>query len=94
MDAGLAAARRPGMTVLFGVPPNDALLCRCSIFALAERPERRYGMKRQAEWPMCLDIWAVEAMYAQPLGSLSGQMRNIITKLLITVVPRRIAGGG
>ena len=31
---------------------------------------------------------------AQPLGSLGRQMRNIITKLLIVVVPRRTAGGG
>jgi hypothetical protein len=34
-------------------------------------------------------------MFAQPLGSLSYQMRNIVTKLLIiVVVPRRAAGDG
>jgi hypothetical protein len=31
---------------------------------------------------------------AQPSGSLSANMRNIITKLLILVVPRRTAGDG
>jgi hypothetical protein len=36
--------------------------------------------------------WAVCS--AQPLGSTTGQMRNIITKLLIVVVPRRTAGDG
>jgi hypothetical protein len=44
-------------------------------------------------WP-CLDIRAMAAMFAQPLGSLSRQMRNIITKLLLIVVPRRTAGDG
>jgi hypothetical protein len=33
------------------------------------------------------------AMFAQPLGSQIGVMRNIITILLI-VVPRRTAGDG
>jgi len=33
-------------------------------------------------------------MFAQPLGSLSGNMRNIITKLLIVVVPWHAARDG
>jgi hypothetical protein len=33
-------------------------------------------------------------MFAQPLGSQIRVMRNIITILLIVVVPRRIAGDG
>jgi len=33
-------------------------------------------------------------MFAQPLGSQLGIMRNIITILLIAVVPRRTAGDG
>jgi hypothetical protein len=36
-------------------------------------------------WP----VWS-----AQPLGSLSRDMRNKITTLLIVVVPRRTAGDG
>jgi hypothetical protein len=42
----------------------------------------------------CLDIREMADMFAQPLGSLSNQMRNIITKLLIVVVPRPTAGDG
>jgi hypothetical protein len=41
-----------------------------------------------------LDFWPFGSMFAQPLGSLSRTMRNIITKILIVVVPRRIAGDG
>jgi len=41
-----------------------------------------------------LDFRDLGSMFAQPLGSLSGNMRNIITKLLIVVVPRRAAGDG
>jgi|GEM_PF-3928070 len=36
-------------------------------------------------WPLC---------FAQPLGSRAPAMRNIITNLLIAVVPRHTAGGG
>lgn len=32
--------------------------------------------------------------FAQPLGSLGLNMRNIITKLLIVIVSRRTAGDG
>ena len=41
-----------------------------------------------------LDFRGSGGITAQPLGSLSRQMRNIITKLLIVVVPRRTAGDG
>jgi hypothetical protein len=41
-----------------------------------------------------LDFWGRAAITAQPLGSLGGNMRNKITKLLIVVVPRRTAGDG
>ena len=41
-----------------------------------------------------LTFGGLDAMVAQPLGSPSRQMRNIITKLLIVVVPRRTAGDG
>jgi len=34
------------------------------------------------------------SMFAQPLGSPSGHMRNKITELLIIVVPRHAAGDG
>ena len=43
---------------------------------------------------LCLDIGVSVAMFVQPLGSLLGNMRNIITAILIVVVPRRIAGDG
>src|ERR1700694_4483032 len=42
--------------------------------------------------PLTSRVWPL--WFAQPLGSLSGHMRNIITKLLIVVVPRRTAGDG
>ena len=64
------------------------------ILPLAEPGERRYTAKIARERPHCLDIRALAAMFAQPLGSLSHSMRNIISKLLIIVVPRRTAGGG
>jgi hypothetical protein len=41
-----------------------------------------------------LDFRPWVSMFAQPLGSMIGPMRNIITKLLIAVAPRRIAGDG
>jgi len=41
-----------------------------------------------------LDFQVLGSMFAQPLGSLSGNMRNKITKSLILVVPRRAAGDG
>jgi hypothetical protein len=41
-----------------------------------------------------LDFPGFAVMFAQPLGSPSGYMRNKITKLLIVVVPRRTAGDG
>jgi hypothetical protein len=41
-----------------------------------------------------LDFQGLAAITAQPLGSSGGYMRNIITKLLIVVVPRRTAGDG
>jgi hypothetical protein len=40
------------------------------------------------------DFQSPASMFAQPLGSIISLMRNIITKLLIAVVPRRIAGDG
>ena len=41
-----------------------------------------------------LDFQVLGSMFAQPLGSPSGNMRNKITKSLILVVPRRAAGDG
>ncbi len=43
---------------------------------------------------LTLDFPGLAAMFAQPLGSPGGYMRNKITKLLIVVVPRRTAGDG
>jgi hypothetical protein len=62
-------------------------------FTLAER---RKPAKLEIERDLCLwlDFQSSGSMFAQPLGSLSGQMRNKITKLLIVVVPRRTAGDG
>lgn len=64
------------------------------ILPLAEPGERRYTGKIARERPHCLDIRALAAMFAQPLGSRAPEMRNIITKLLTAVVPRHTAGGG
>jgi hypothetical protein len=41
-----------------------------------------------------LDFQLLGGMVAQPLGSSNRRMRNIITKILIVVAPRRIAGDG
>jgi hypothetical protein len=61
---------------------------------LAERRIPRYPDKITLTSRLRLDIGAWLATVAQPLGSLLGIMRNIITALLIVVVPRRIAGDG
>lgn len=61
---------------------------------LAEPHKPRYLDKIARKRRLCLDIGAAPAMVAQPLGSSLAVMRNIITILLIVVVPRRIAGDG
>ena len=56
--------------------------------------ERRNPVKlSKSRWRLPLTS-GLAAITAQPLGSPSRQMRNIITKLLIVVVPRRTAGDG
>jgi hypothetical protein len=51
-------------------------------------------VSKSRKWLACLDIRALAAMFAQPSGSLSSIVRNIITKFLIVVVPRHTAGDG
>jgi hypothetical protein len=58
------------------------------------KPGTPLSSKNRAKWPPSLDFRGLAAINAQPLGSPSRQMRNIITKLLIVVVPRRTAGDG
>jgi hypothetical protein len=70
------------------------LFCAGAAFRTRRTRGTPLRYEKTVERPPRLDIWAMVAMFAQPLGSLSGQMCNIITKLLIAVVPRRIAGGG
>jgi hypothetical protein len=72
---------------------EDAHSWKCK-FPLAERPEPRYTDKIALERRPSLDIGRLAVMFAQSLGSLIEKMRNIITKLLILVVPWRTAGGG
>ncbi|OAF18011.1 hypothetical protein AXW67_05685 [Bradyrhizobium neotropicale] len=67
---------------------------RCRNFPLAEPREHRYTAKIAWEWPLCLDIQALVAMFRATFGKPGAAMRNIITKLLIAVVPRHTAGGG
>ena len=44
--------------------------------------------------PPSLDFWSLEGMVRATFGKSEPTMRNIITKLLIVVVPRRTAGDG
>ena len=59
-----------------------------------EMPGIRLNYTNRAEQGLPLTFGGSPLWFAQPLGSLSGHMRNKITKLLILVVPRRTAGGG
>ena len=61
---------------------------------LAEAKNPRYADEIALTLMHRLDNGAVRSMFAQPLGSQLGVMRNIITILLIVVVPRRTAGDG
>jgi hypothetical protein len=57
-------------------------------------PGTPLSYRNRAERGLPLTFRGPSLWFAQPLGSPSGQMRNIITKLLIVVVPRRTAGDG
>ena len=86
---GFALRARPGMTAPGGRPHG----CKPKI-----HPRRTPGSPLSFELSVIaargLTFEASGSMFAQPLGSLSGPMRNKITKLLIVVVPRRTAGDG
>ena len=58
------------------------------------KPDNPAKPNIQRDLCLRLDFQPLAGMFAQPLGSLSGPMRNKITKLLIVVVPRRAAGDG
>jgi hypothetical protein len=81
---------RPGMTAA-----PHALFLANAAFSRSRRAESAATLRTEAEFTARkLDFRALGSMFAQPLGSLSGNMRNIITKSLIVVVPRRAAGDG
>ncbi len=47
-----------------------------------------------ADCRLWLDFSGLSSMFRATFGKSGRPMRNIITKLLIVVVPRRTAGGG
>jgi hypothetical protein len=80
-------------------PRNDEarwhpLFLANAAFSHSRRAEKEAKLQIDAIYRPQLDFRALDGMFAQPLGSLSRSMRNIITKLLLIVVPRRAAGDG
>jgi hypothetical protein len=71
---------------------DDAHACKAH-FCPRRTPGTTLSSANRAAAPS-LDFWGLAVKVAQPLGSLDGEMRNKITKLLIIVVPRRTAGDG
>jgi len=63
-------------------------------FSLSPNARNPAKLPKSRQATPSLDFPGAAAMFAQPLGSPSGYMRNKITKLLIIVVPRRTAGDG
>ena len=58
----------------------------------AGNPAKLQKVTLRGRLPLTSGVWSLCS--AQPLGSPSYEMRNIITKILIVVVPRRTAGDG
>ncbi len=78
-----------------GRPQHARLPCRVAPRKNARRTAGTpLHFKNRENGRPCLDIRALAAMFAQPLGRLGRLVRNIITKLLIAVVPGHTAGDG
>jgi len=74
---------------------HSPLFLAIAAFSHSQGAEKAAKLQIDATYRPKLDFPALDSMVAQPLGSLSGSMRIIITKLLlIVVVPRRTAGDG
>src|SRR5262245_11262421 len=76
------------------VRPWQALNCCRSEIRSRRTGKSRLQLRNREIGRPSLDIDTLLAMFAQPSGSMTRRMRNIITKLLIVVVPWRAAGDG
>jgi hypothetical protein len=91
-----AASKREGVDARHKAGHDEAGGLRMAGPANSPSPNARNPAKLEKlrRLTPSLDFRGLAAITAQPLGSLSLNMRNIITKLLIVVVPKRTAGGG
>src|SRR5438105_11068343 len=84
IHARFDAAHRPGMTT------------NCALAANSHSPNavNTANLPKSRCWPPCLDFQRHMAITRATFGKSEPPMRNIITKLLIVVVPRCTAGDG